>query len=166
MFFIDFFKEELIRISLKNKQIKIILKYYNLLSINLKNYSKYIIILIFILFYCIISSLLIILIKSFLPKNMIYGINIKKQKNFIKEDAINQAIKYVENLTIEDLKNQVYDLKNSTLKNLIKKDLLKNIEKIENINNENLKNLKLENALKNISIKKNFFDPETRYIYS
>jgi hypothetical protein len=97
---------------------------------------------------------------------MIYGINIKKQKNFIKEDAINQAIKYVENLTIEDLKNQVYDLKNSTLKNLIKKDLLKNIEKIENINNENLKNLKLENALKNISIKKNFFDPETRYIYS
>jgi hypothetical protein len=41
--------------------------------------------MIYILLYCIISSILIILIKSFIPKNLIYGIKLKKKKKIIEK---------------------------------------------------------------------------------
>jgi hypothetical protein len=45
-------------------------------------------------------------------------------------------------------------------------ELLKDIKELNDINIENIKKLKLQKSVTKVSLKKNFFDPETRYIYS
>jgi hypothetical protein len=166
----DFLMERL----LKNKQIKFIAKYYQILKI--KDYYHYIFFLIYILLYCVISSLLIVIMKGYMPKNLIYGIIItnKNKKQNIWE-PLNEAIKFVDNINIEDIKKQVYNLENVLeielkAKNINKKniyeDILKNIKDANELNIENIKKIKLQNKLKKLSLQKNFFDPENRYIYS
>ena len=207
--YIIFFKfvfEELLQRLSENKQIKFIIKYYNLLNISFKNLDKFFLIIILIFVYSIISSALIILIKSFIPKNLIYGIKIKrknkrkikqiiwdfitkkknikswiinKKRNQIKWEPINTGFKYIEDLKKEDIEKDLENFLNINLNNknldkneknkikkIVYKDILENITKIEDINIENIKNLELQRKIKNLSLKKNFFDPENRYIYS
>jgi hypothetical protein len=113
-----------------------------------------------------------ILIKSYLPKNLIYGVNVKKQSLW---EPINESLQKVDNISIDDIKNQVYDLEELLElklkeKNINKKEiyinLLKNIKDINDINIENIKKLKLKQKLNKLSLQKNFFNPENRYIYS
>jgi hypothetical protein len=155
---------------LTNINIKYIIKYYNFLKI--KNYYPYIIIIIYIFIYCVVSAAIILLIKSYLPKNLIYGINIKNfTKTKIRLEQLNGAMEHLDTIDSEDIKNLANMLKIELDKKSIKNkevyhDLLKDIEDLNNINMENIKKLKLQKSIKKISLKKNFFDPETRYIYS
>jgi len=216
-YFSNYLIEELSEELLKIKQVKIIWKYYNLLNLNLINNSNNFIIIIYILFYCIISSILVVLIKSFIPKNLIYGIKLKKkrklkeiiweiiskkkvitsqiinkEKQQTKWESINEGFKFIEDIKKEDierdldnflrinLKQKILDIKKrynkkrsknldeNKIKNIIYKDILKNIEKIDDINIENIKKLEIQRNLKKwkLNFKKNFFDPENRYIYS
>jgi len=153
-----------------NINIKYIIKYSNLLKI--KDYYPYIIMIIYMFIYCVISAAIVVLIKSYLPKNLIYGVNIKnKTKNQIKWEQLNNAMEYIDAIDSEDIKNLANILKieldTKGLKNKeIYNDLLKGIEELNDINIENIKKLQLQKSIKKVSLKKNFFDPETRYIYS
>jgi len=151
-FFSDFIIDALFVKLLEYKEIKRIVKYYNFLNINYDQYIIYILIMFFILVYCLISALLIVLIKSFIPKNLIYGIKIKSKKvKFSNFEPLNEASKFIEDLSIDDL----YDKKN-----------LQNIDNIDDINLENIKKFTLQKKLNNLNLKKNFFDPEIKYVYS
>ena len=161
LFFIDFMKEVLLVKILEYKQIKIIVKYYKWLNINISKYINILVIIVCIFIYCLISSALIILIKSFLPKNIIYSIKIKQNK--IKErnfEPINEASKFIEDLNSEDLNKLLYDVKKNN------KKIINNINEINDINIENIQKLKLQKKLNNLQFKKNFFDAENRYIYT
>ena len=177
LWFIKDFKEvmhevtnDLARYLATNINIKYIVKYYNTLQI--KEFMPYIIIVIFIFFYCVISAAIIILLKSFLPKNLIYGIGIKNEnKNQIKWEQLNKVIEYIDAIDSDDIKNLANILKiELNTKNIKNKEtyyeLLKDIETLNDVNIENIKKLKLQKSIKKISLNKNFFDPETRYIYS
>ena len=155
-----------------NINIKYIIKFYNTLKI--KEYYPYIIAMIFIFIYCVISAAIVVLIKSSLPKNLIYGVGIKNQiknKNQIKWEQLNKVLECVDAIDSEDIENLANILKIELNAKDIKSketyyELLKDIEELNEINIENIKKLKLQKSIIKVSLKKNFFDPETRYIYS
>lgn len=161
-FIIELIQQQL----LKLREIKKIVNY-------LKLHPEYYIYLIFIIcffIYVVISSFLILLIKSFLPKNLIYGIKNKKEQ--IKGniwDPINNN--YNINIHSENLEKQLFELENmmeiqfDRIK--IHKDVLKNVKEKDNITIDNLKKLELQAKInRKIKLKKNFFDAEHKYIYS
>ena len=217
-YFFNFLIEELIHRLLENKQIKLIIKYYKLLNINIniQSYYKYLIIIIYIFIYCIITSILIILIKSFIPKNLIYGVKLREKKKIkqilwnlitLKKKKINkqtkwesilEGLKFTEDVKKEDLEEdlenfininfkkfknkQLTEKEQIKIKNSLYIDILKQIEKIDDLNIENIKKIELEKKkleleekykklgaktrFLNFNLKNNFFDAETKYIYS
>lgn len=63
-----------------------------------KIYLKYFWVLIFILFYCFMASFLVVIIKSFLPRNLTYGIKVYEYPNWLLDiknllEAINKKPK-------------------------------------------------------------------------
>lgn len=150
-------------------------------------FKTYIIISIIFFIYVIISIFLTVVIKTFLPKNLIYGISYKKEdlkdKKTLKD---NLDILYNHNKTEDNKIEEVEDIikiiselegmldvsvkKRKKIHKYIKRRLkrlgiMNNIE----INTEYLKKLELHIKLKKkerLKLKKNFFDAEHKYVYS
>jgi len=120
------------KIITKMLEIRQVKKFNNIF----KNYYNYIgiilSILFFILFYGMICGLLILIIKSYLPKNLIYGVKTKDKINFLKKIK-----KYWEPINLNEKLNQknIFDFESRYIyrwNNRIDKNIYENTEK-ENI---------------------------------
>lgn len=154
----------------------------------------YIIISIIFFIYVTISILLILIIKTFLPKNLIYGIGYKKEDqknketlkdnldllhnfNKVEDYKIQQAediIKIIcelENMMDIDINKKKREKLHKYIKRRLKDIAITNnieLNKVD-IDREHLKKLELYIKLKKnekLRLKKNFFDAEHKYVYS
>lgn len=174
------------------KQIRFIKEYHDLYK---ENY-KYFIIFFIILLYSLICSFLIILIKSFLPKNLVYGVKTYTKstwKNIIWDliDPINSRYgkdnnlgyhRYIEDtlihlenmsrlLNIKDVNEQEKHYKYNkdfNVDSIYDRSMFEKFYFIlkRRATLEDAKEDLLKKKNKKLYLRKNFFDAEHRYIYS
>ena len=132
--------------------------------------------------YTIICIFLILIIKTFLPKNLIYGKLFNKDNIKDDTDLYHKTNNDIENIRLKNTENFIKTI--SELEDIMEIDFNRDIihkqiisKQKDNINNidinditvDNLKKLELYLQLKRnkkLYIKKNFFDPEQKYVYS
>jgi hypothetical protein len=139
-------------------------------------YITYIIISILFFFYTIICIFLILIIKTFLPKNLIYGKLFNKNiKNDIDLYHNNNDIENIKFRNTEDFIKTISELEDIMEINFDREKIHNDIKtevnnmELNDITIDNLKKLELYIKLKKnnkLQIKKNFFDPEHKYVYS
>jgi len=180
-FFLKLIEQEL----LKFREARRLRNYLRQHPEYITNMIIYITIAIIFFIYTIISIFLILIIKTFLPKNLIYGKlfdkeNKKEMDLYHKNnnDIENIRFKNTENFikTISELEDMMgIEFDRKKIHNQIKSKMYEKINgqkdniDINDITVDNLKKLELYLQLKKkkkLYIKKNFFDPEQKYVYS
>lgn len=157
---------------LKIKQIRFLKEYHEAYKDN----YKYLLLLVVFFFYSLVCSFLIVLIKSFLPKNLTYGIKTFEKPKWYQTILLyiepvnnkfgdNNIIGYIEKVTehynkmleMMHLTNKL-DLSYFKFKQLKHNVIPKNTEDLQK---------KFRNLRKNdVYLKRNFFDKEHQFIYS
>lgn len=176
-FFLELIQQEL----LKFREARRLRNYLNQHPQYITNMIIYMIIATLFFIYTIICIFLILIIKTFLPKNLIYGKLFNKDiKNNVdlyhktNDDIENIRFKNTENFikTISELEEIMeIDFNRDLIHNQIRRQQKKNIKNIDinDITSDYLRKLELSAQLKKnkkLYIKKNFFDPEQKYVYS
>ena len=165
---------------LKIKQIRFLIKYHEIYK---ENY-KYLWVLVYFFIYSLVCSLLIVFIKSFLPRNLIYGIKTKDKPKWYQavwflldtikgKDGRNISTGYMQYI-YEHYNKMAAILKLDSARIAFIKTLhrkIKNDNNDININKNTLNEDILKKGLRSVRkddiyLKKNFFDKEHQFIYS
>lgn len=167
-FFVEMLEQELLKYR-EARRLKNYIKQH-------PEYITYIIISILFFFYTIICIFLILIIKTFLPKNLIYGKLFNKNiKNDIDLYHNNNDIENIKFRNTEDFIKTISELEDIMEINFDREKIHNDIKtevnnmELNDITIDNLKKLELYIKLKKnnkLQIKKNFFDPEHKYVYS
>lgn len=139
-------------------------------------YITYMILATLFFFYTIICIFLILIIKTFLPKNLIYGKLFNKNiKNDVDLYHNNNNIENIKFKNTENFIKTISELEDIMEINFDREKIHNDIKTqadnmdINEITIDNLKKLELYIQLKKnnkLQLKKNFFDPEQKYVYS